>query len=193
MKFKSLFIAALIVFSSAVSFAGKDEPRKTGLAVVPVKNSQVFKVIYKGESVGRVKLNIYNAAGALVLTETINGVDGFICPVNFEGLSYGDYTIELIDATGKKTEKVSYQSKRNLKHIHVAKLTSQEGRYLLAIANRGNDEINLKIYDQQNNLVHEETKAIKGDFAQVYKLNETSSSYTFLVTDKDGYTKTVKF
>jgi hypothetical protein len=193
MKTKSLFIAALLVFGSAVAFAGKDEPRKTGFAVVPVKNSEIFKVIYRGESAGKVRLNIYNASGSLVLTETINGVDGFIVPVNFAGLNYGDYTIELVDAAGKKSEKVSYQSKRNVKSVHVGKLLNQENKFIVAVAANGADEISLKIYDQNNNIVHNETKNIAGDFAQVYKLDGASSSYTFEVTDKTGFIKTVKF
>jgi hypothetical protein len=112
MKTKSLFIAALVVFSSAVAFAGKDEPRKTGLAIVPVKN-EVFKVIFKSESTGRIKLNIYNENGTVVFTDTVYGVDGFIRPLNFSGMRSGNYTIELVDASGKKAEKVSYQPKAN--------------------------------------------------------------------------------
>jgi hypothetical protein len=111
MKTKMTLMTALIVTSSLVSFAGKDEPRKTGVAVIPVKSSPIFKVIYKGESTGTVKLSIYNAKGALVFKETINGIDGFLCPLNFSGLDSGDYVIELVDSTGKKAEKVTYQAK----------------------------------------------------------------------------------
>jgi hypothetical protein len=109
MKTKSLFIAALVVFSSAIAFAGKDEPRKTGLAVVPVKK-EIFKIVYKSENVGRIKLNVYNEQGTVVYADAISGVDGFIRPLNFKGMESGKYTIELTDAAGKKTETVSYQA-----------------------------------------------------------------------------------
>ncbi|MBT1704955.1 hypothetical protein [Chryseosolibacter indicus] len=194
MKFKSLIIAALVmVVSSAVAFAGEDEPKKTGLAVFPVKGTEVFKLVYKGETTGKVKLNIYNASGALILTEVINGVDGFICPLNFTGLANGEYTVEVIDALGKKAEKVVYQPKRSIKHIHVSKMNNEAGKFLVAIANTGSDVINLKIYDNNNNLVYSESKEISGDFAQLYKLANVSPSYTFEVTDKTGYTKSIKF
>src|SRR6188768_3753575 len=109
MKTKSLFIAALVVVSASVAAFGKEEPTSNkGMAVVPVKGSEVFKVIYKGEAAGRVKLNVYNTESKLVFSETISGTDGFIRPLNFSGLTAGEYTIELVDALGKKSEKVSY-------------------------------------------------------------------------------------
>jgi hypothetical protein len=195
MKTKSLFFAALILMSAVVSAAGKDEPRKTGMAIVPVKGSEVFKVIYKGESAGKVKLNIYNSNAKLILTETFIGVDGFICPLNFAGLDAGEYTVELVDNTGKKSEKVSFNTKKSGKHVHVSKLNSEAGKYLLSVVNTSSssDEINVKIYDSKNNLVHSETKQVKGDFAQVYKLKDAAGSYTFEVSDNVGQIKTIRF
>jgi hypothetical protein len=195
MKTKSLFFAALILVSAVASAAGKDEPRRTGMAIVPVKGSEVFKVIYKGESAGKVKLNIYNSNAQLILTETFNGTDGFICPLNFAGLDAGVYTIELVDAAGKKAEKISFNTVKSSKHVHVSKLNNAAGKYLLSVmsTSTSSDEINVKIYDSKNNLVHSETKEVKGDFAQVYKLKEASGSYTFEVSDRTGKIKTIRF
>lgn len=193
MKIKSLFLAALVVFSSAVAFAGKDEPTKTGFAVVRVKGSEIFKVIYKGVNVGKVKLSIYNGKGLQLLTQIMNGVDGFIVPVNFAGLDSGDYSIEIVDATGKRIEKVVYQPAKSINHIHISKLPNEDSKFLVAIASTGSDLISLKIFDTNSNLLHSESTTIAGDFARVYKLNTTSSGYTFEVTDKAGNTKTIKF
>ncbi len=105
MKARSLFLAALVTVVSLATAVGKDVPRNTGLAVVPVKGSEVFKVIYKGETTGRVKLNIYNASSRIIFSESINVGDGFICPLNFAGLEPGEYTLELVDVTGAKKVK----------------------------------------------------------------------------------------
>jgi hypothetical protein len=195
MKTKSLFFAALVLVSAVASAAGKDEPRRTGMAIVPVKGSEVFKVIYRSESAGKVKLNIYNSNAKLILTETFNGTDGFICPVNFAGLEAGEYTIELVDASGKKAEKVSLNTKKSSKHVHVSKINNEAGKYLLSVVDTSfaADEINVKIYDAKNNLIHSETKETRGDFAQVYKLKDASGSYTFEVSDKTGKLKTIRF
>jgi hypothetical protein len=192
MKVKSLFVAALVVISSVVLATGKDEPRKTGLAIVPVKGTEIFKVIYQGENTGKVKLNIYNAEGKVIYTETIGGLDGFIYPVNFKGLASGEYSIELIDAAGKKVEKINYQTaKQNVQHVHVSKVNNEAGKFLLAVSGAG--IVNVNIYDGGNNLIHTESKNITGNFAQVYKLENASGAYTFEVSDSSGNTKTIKF
>jgi hypothetical protein len=59
MKTKSLFIA-VVAMVVALSAFGEEPSNSKGLAVVPVKGSEVIKVIYKGESAGKIKLNIYN-------------------------------------------------------------------------------------------------------------------------------------
>jgi hypothetical protein len=152
----------------------------------------VIKVIYKGEAAGKVKLNIYNEAAELVFSETFNGLDGFIRPLNFNGLQAGEYTVELIDAAGKKVEKVSYKPSSTAKSVHISKL-GEEGKYLIAISGVGKEVVDVKIYDAANNLVHSESKAIDGNFAQIYAVKNINGALTFEVTNNAGYTKTVRF
>jgi len=195
MKTKSLFLAALVMVA-AVSAFGKEEPTNKGLAVVALKGTEVFKVIYKGETTGRVKLNVYNSASQLVFTESFAGVEGFILPLNFKGLSSGEYTVELVDANGAKIEKVSYQAgatSKTIKNLHISKLTDGNGRYLLAMASNGSKEIAVRIYDGDHNLIHSETKTVTGDFAQLYSVKEAKGGVTFEVTDLDGNQKSVSF
>ncbi|HEY9008589.1 hypothetical protein [Ohtaekwangia sp.] len=194
MKTRSLFIAALVVVSATVAALGKEEPSNKGLAVVPVKGAEVFKVIYKAENAGKIKLNIYNTNSEIVFTETINGTDGFICPLNFSGLQAGEYTIELIDATGKRTEKINYKPvDASAKNVHISKVANEDGKFLVSVSATGAEQINVKIYDAANNLVHSENKSIEGNFAQLYTVKNVSGSLTFEVTDKAGNTKTVRF
>ena len=116
MKTKSLYIAALMVIAASVTAVGKDEPRSQGLAVVPVKGSEVFKVIYRGESSSKVKLNVYNSSSEIVFSETMNGVDGFIRPLNFTGLQFGEYTVEVTDAQERRLKRsiISQQNQKVL-------------------------------------------------------------------------------
>lgn len=196
MKTRSLFIAALVIVSATVAALGKEEPTNKGLAVIPVKGSEVFKVIYKSENTGKVKLNIYNTNSEIVFTETFLGTDGFICPLNFKGLETGEYTIELVDATGKRTEKVNFQKPvvgATSKNVHISKLANETGKFLVAVSASGSEQINVKIYDAANNLVHNGDTKVEGNFAQLYTVKNVSGSLTFEVTDKAGNTKTVRF
>jgi WD40 repeat protein len=189
MKTKSLFAALLMV--SAFAFAGNSEPVRTGMAVVPVKGSEVYKVIYKGEAQGKVKLSVLSSDGKVILTETFNS-DGFIRPLNFAGLQPGEYTITIADAAGIKSEKVVYAAKKSTSNVHISKIKNEDGKYLLSVANAASGPIQVKIFDAKNNVVFTETKLVNGEFAQVYKI-EVSGSYTFEVSDIKGNVKTVQF
>jgi hypothetical protein len=192
MNTKSLYIAALIVMAGAVTAVGKDEPRNAGLAVVPVKGSEVFKVIYKGESSARVKLNVYNSSSQVIFSETVNSNGGFIRPLNFSGLTFGEYTIELTDASGKKSEKVSYQPAKPESQVHISKLT-EAGKYLLSVAHNENEIVTVRIFDEANNLLFSDTRSDAGDFAKLYSLKNVVGTVTFEVSDNSGRIKTATF
>lgn len=193
MKTKSLFIAAVATVLSLTAFGNEEPSNSKGLAVVPVKGSEVFKVIYKGEAVGKVRLNVYNQASELVFTESISGLDGFIRPLNFSGLKPGEYTLEIIDAAGKKVERVNYQPNKSSKYVHISKVADEEGKFLIAVSGTGKEEINVRIYDSASNLVHNESKVIDGSYAQVYNIKKITGAVTFQVTDNAGNVKTVSF
>jgi hypothetical protein len=187
MKTKSILVAAIAMVAS-VAFA---QESNSTVAVVSQKQTGTFKVIYSGTE-SKVKMNIRNTEGETVFAETISGVNGFIRPVNFTGLEFGEYTIEIADATGKQAQKVNYQSAAVANSIHVAKL-SGENKYLLAVANKGSEQVNVKIYDGENNLIHSQNLTVTGDLGLVYNLKKVNGTPTFEVTDNSGTVKTVKY
>jgi hypothetical protein len=191
MKTKSLYVAALMTLSAAFTAVGKDEPAALGLAVVPVKGSEVFRVIYKSENPSKVKLSLYDAKSEVVFTETMTNVGGFIRPLNFSGLAFGEYTIELTDASGTKTEKVSYHPAKVTTHVHVAKL-AQPDKFLMSVTNGSKETITVKIFDQYNNLVHVSSKDVTGDYAQLFSLKDLEG-VTFEISNKAGTLKSISF
>jgi hypothetical protein len=193
MKTKSILLAAFFVMSLVVAAIGKDEPTKAGLAVVSIKGADVFKVIYKGEAPSKVKLNLYNAESSVVYSETIESTEGFILPMNFKGLASGEYTLEVIDAAGKRSEKISYGVIASNDNIRVAKITETAGKFLVAIQNPASEQVSVKIFDSANNLVHSEVKQVSGNFAQIYNVKNLRGSFTFEVSDASGNIKTVQF
>jgi hypothetical protein len=192
MNTKSFYIAALIVMAGAVTAVGKDEPRNAGLAVVPVKGSEVFKVIYKGESAAKVKLNVYNSFSQIVFSETVNSNGGFIRPLNFSGLTFGEYTIELTDASGKKSEKVNYQPAKFESQVHISKLAETD-KYLLSVTQNSGEIVTVKIFDEASNLIFTDTRSDAGDFAKLYSLKNVVGSVTFQVSNSSGRIKTTTF
>jgi hypothetical protein len=192
MKTKSLFIAALVMISASVTALGKDEPRNTGLAVVSVKGSEIFKIIYRSENAGKVKLTIYDAKSKLIFTETLNGTDGFILPLNFSQLLAGEYTVELIDGSGKRVEKINYKPSRSEVQAHIARLPKEDGKFLVSVVNAHNDMIQVKIYDERGNLLHAETRQVENEFAQVYAVQNVNG-VTIEVSDATRSIKNERF
>src|SRR5687768_4911906 len=192
MKTKSIYLAALFVMG-AVAVFGNDEPKKAGVAVLPVKGAEVFKVVYKNESAGKVKLSLYNANSEIVYSESFNNTAGFILPLNFSKLSYGTYKLELVDANGKSEEEIVYQPLKNSDHIRIARLTNSEGRFLVSVMSPSKEQVTVKIFDNSNNLLHTEVKSIDGAFAQVYKIENLRGACTFEISDAAGNIKTVQF
>ena len=190
MKTKMLFFAVLVTVSSTALAFGSDGP---GMTVVSVKGSEVFRVIYKSATIGRVTLNVLDGQGKKIHSERIYGVDGFILPLNFKGLQSGNYTIELVDGAGTQRKEVAYFPTLEKKSIHVSKILGDEGKFLLAIANAQNEPIDIKIYDDSERVVHSESKIVSGDFAQVYKIQDAHSRFTFEVADAGGNKKYFSF
>ena len=190
MKTKTLFFALLLAVSSSSMALANEGP---ALTVVNQKGSDIFKVIYKGGSAGRVRLNIIDQEGKTIHTEVLAARHGFILPVNFKSLQSGSYTIQLTDNTGKYQEKVSYLPSSERKSIHVTKLLDEEAKYLLAVADAENETIRIRIYDQEQRLVHDESKILSGDFAQVYSIQNSRGNYTFEVADSAGNRKYFDF
>jgi hypothetical protein len=193
MKTKSIYLAALFVMGVVGATLGSDEPRKAGLAVVQMKGSETFRVIYKSENTNKVKLNIYNLNSQLIFSEVINESNGFILPLNFKGLAFGEYTLEVIDALGKKIERISYQPSPVSNNIRIAKLSSNENKFLVSVVNPGTEKITVKIFDTYNNLVHNEIMNVEGNFAQVYSFKNLSGACKFEVSDATGNVKTAQF
>jgi len=193
MKKISLLLTGVLL-CTLLSARGTDESANTtsSVAITNASGSSLFKLYYKSIKQGSVKISIADEKGVAVFTETLRKVDGFMRPYNFDGLSEGQYTIQIEDESGKTVEKVNYRSGKLETLIHVQKLSSEENKYLLRIASSKIENVFINIYDANGTLVHNEIQSISGDFAQVYDLRNVKS-FTIEVTDKDGLLKSVTY
>lgn len=183
MKTKSILVAVVMVMVAAVSNAQE-------LAVVK-QGTSIFKITYLSEVTGKVNLRIYKNDGSLVFNETLKGVKSFTRPLNFKGMEQGKYQVELVSAGSKKVETINYSTEPVVASIHVARL-GDESKFLLAIPGKGTEEINVRIFDGSNDLVHVENNTMKNGFAQVYNLKKFNGVFTFEVTDANGNTTVVR-
>lgn len=189
-----LVLFAMMMVGALMSAVAAEEPVTRGMVVVPVKGSQVYKVIYRGETSGKVKLNIYNDYSRLIFSQSLHALDGFICPVNFSGLPAGKYTIEVVDTEGRKVQTVSHAVEESAETTaHVNRLRDQANRYLLSFVSNKTADVTVRIFNESGKLLFEETRPTDGQFAKVYTLAANFGKVTFEISDNAGRIKTVTF
>jgi hypothetical protein len=183
-KILSLVVALIVV--GYVQANGTSPKSPVGMSVV--KSGDVVKLFYRGEKSGKVKVTICNDKGQKVFVEVMRKTEHFMRPYNFSSLPEGNYTIELADEQGVRTEKVNHSSpSQDTKQLaHLTLVNDQEAKYLLAVANAGSDALTVRIFDERNNLLYEETEIVDGNFARLYNLHKVDGNHTFEVTDDDG-------
>jgi hypothetical protein len=190
MKKTLSILAAITIFSTALFANNIDNPNAaTGMAIM--KNGTTVKLFYKGTKQTDVKVFIYNAANTLVYSETIKNVDGFVRPYNFTNLEEGEYSIELLGENGRQVERVIYKLGKVEKLANVMHVTGEANKYILSVANKGQDVLTIKIYSDKGVLLYSKTEEVNGDFAQVYNLDKYNGVLTFEVSDSKGVTKSL--
>jgi len=185
-----LMVSALLLVALVTGIAVAADPVGPKVVIVNQKESGVFKVIYEGVKAGRVNLKISDEDGAVLFNETISGVSSFMRPLNFKGMATGEYTIEVSDVYGKNVQIVNYTIEQSNSAVHVSKI-SGDNRYLLAVENE--KEINVRIFDGLNKLVHDKNLVVNGNLGLVYNLKGVLGVPTFEVTDNSGNTKVIRF
>ena len=190
---KKIFALSLSVLLCTVVFAGGTDNASgaSGVAVVK-KVANTYNLIYKAAKAGDVKVYILDSKNTVVFKESIKTTEGFSRPYNFEGLAEGEYTMEIVDNTGKQVEKIHNYATKVKKTFNVRKVNGDD-KLILSVSGKGTEIINVKIYDRTNTLVYNVDKEIVGDFAQLYNVKSLKGDFTFEVTGENGESKTIYY
>lgn len=186
-----LTLVALVVSTFAFSANAVSK-----MAVVEQQKTGTYKVYYESASAGKVTLKVYDNSSKEIFAETIKGLSKFMRPLNFAGMDAGVYTIEITDENGTQIQKVTYSSEEQnanettIKAFHVCKL--QDGKYLVSVANEGTENVNISVYDNNDNLIHSESRTVNGGLGLVYNVKQVSGQPVFTITDNAGNKRTVK-
>lgn len=184
-KILSIFLVLLIT-GSTVYARRTENPASSVNGVGVMKTGSLVKVFYKASTLSNVRVTIYNASNRAVFSEVIKKVGGFLRPYNFEGLPYGEYTIEVEDNHQRTVERVDYQSEKVKQLAKLVKVSGEEGKFLLMIPNKTQNKLTIRIFSENGNLLHIEEKETNSDFMGLYNLASLESKFYFLITDEKG-------
>lgn len=183
-KILSVFVVLMIV--SSVVFARRIDNPGSAPHVAVMKNGTTFKLYYKGSQQADVKVSIRDANNNELFSEVLKKVEGFVRPYNFSHLPEGQYSIHIIDKSGRQIEQVSFEKSKNEKLAHLLKVSGTDGKYLLTVSNKEGDDITVKIYDESNNVIYSQLEETASDFAKVYNLGNRAGDFTFEIIDEKG-------
>ena len=184
---KKILSLVLVLIMIAQANANHVDPKSpVGMSVL--KSGTIVKLFYRGEHSSKVKVTIYNEKGNVVFKEVLQQTEHFMRPYNFAALPDGEYTIEINDESGRRFQRVAYAKPREERVAHLTRLNKRGNRYMLTVRNSGKDALTVRIFDQQNTVIFQETQKVQGDFAKVYDLNGVIGGAIFEVVDKKGNT-----
>ena len=181
---KILSLVVVLIAIGQVSAKGIEPKSPVGISVI--KQGAVVKLFYRGEQSGKVKVTIFNERGDVIYREVLANTDQFMRPYNFSSLPEGEYTIELRDEQGRRVEQVDHKFASEKRTAHLTRLSGPKNRFMLAVPNEGEDDLRIRIMDDRNAVLYEETQHVIGDFAKVYNLHHLTGEHVFEVSDNTG-------
>jgi hypothetical protein len=192
-KTKAILVMLILMISVVLYGTAGDSPAPSKVTVV--KGNGLVKVIYVGDHPDHVKVTILDDHGKKIFSEQIKEDDGFIRPYDFSELPDGDYTVTVSDGDIQFEEKIEHREEEQLRLLaHVTKIDSGEDRYLLSVPGKGEQEITIKLYNDQFNLLYEGKERIVNGFAQVYNIKNLGLQeiISFEVSNDEGASVTVQ-
>jgi hypothetical protein len=181
MKTRSLVMAVALMFIASVSLVAQNP--SPSFEILNQPGSSVYKLVYKAPGKGSVNLKISDKAGVLY-SESLSFTDQFIFPLDFKGMSKGEYTVVVSDKKHSLSESLAYDVKIPLAYVHVAKQPNE--KYLLSIRSEAPTDFTVRIFDRWNREVLEKSESVSDEFALVYNLSRLSGPFNFEVTNSAG-------
>ena len=182
---KKILSLVLVVIAIGHMNAKGIEPNSP-LGTSIIKKGALVKLFYRGEHSGKVKVTIYDENGTVVFKEVVENHEHFMRPYNFSSLPSGEYTIHIADENGTRIEKVEHGVSKKKRPANLWRLNPDSNKYMLSVPRNGSDELVVKIYDERNTVIYQETARMSGDFAKVYDLSQVKGAHTFEITDNNG-------
>lgn len=183
MKVTTALVALLIVGTSAFATGGKSDDKKPAKSKVAIiNNSQSkYKLVYMDESRGKVFLKVKNASGEIVDSRTVKNDGGFALPYDFESLPSGEYMFEIEAADGTiETQLVEHVKKtparKSVNELKANVLDINDNqKYRLAAISNNDSPISVKIYGDNNSLLHSEVIDETQGFRKTFDLKDVDS------------------
>ena len=187
----AILTAAVICLPCIYAAAKPDvEPSEARVAVIHKTYQGLVKVIYLHKVRGRVRINVFNARGKMMIYREVMNEDGFSQDFNFRNMKEGEYTFEVIDNDGSIRKTIYYSESERLNKKTFLKanvLNINDGkRFRLAVIGVDRSPVRVTVYDQKGQILHKDEIESPGGFRRIYDLERSKyGEFTFIVEHRD--------
>jgi len=191
---KSLITAAFLTVISAASFAGTKngttELSNTSKFQVVENTNCRFDLYYVSESFDNVSVRILDENKKVVNTDKVSDIKAFKRTYNLKGLPTGNYTIEVKNGEGKAEQIVFHNPTKNTSfQTTVGKLPNQPRFKVIVGPSSTNKMVSVKIYNDNDQLLMQESIEGTKGFSKVYDLTKLNTKYvTFKLSNGQEFT-----
>lgn len=197
---KPLVMAVLLTVISTVAFAFTSTTTKlsnTSKFQVVENTDSRYDLYYVSENIDNVVVRILDNNGKLINTDKLSNVRAFKRTYNLKGLPAGNYNIEVKNGEGKASQAIFHNpATASSLHTIVGQLPNANKFKIFVGPSQENDNVKVKILDDQGNVLNTETISAKEGFSKVYDLTNINSEFvTFELSngkDQASYTRDLK-
>ncbi|MEQ9424223.1 MAG: hypothetical protein RJQ09_07395 [Cyclobacteriaceae bacterium] len=107
MKRMTTIIAVLLTVFSTATFAGNSNG-KSEVAVIDYQVNDKYRLIYQGETLNKVRVQLIDNDGEVLVSKNYKQLDGFHVIVDFKNLPSGEYTFLIDNGVEVLTNKVTH-------------------------------------------------------------------------------------
>lgn len=185
---KKMVLMTALLLAGVGAFAHEGENNKANHAKVAiVHNQQHYNLVYKNGPVGKVRIELKNSQGHTIHSKVVKNKVGFSLPYEVSILEPGDYSFKITHADGSSETK-DFEIKSPVENNLVADIldVNDNKKFRLLVVNRKEPQtaspVWVRIYDENNNLIQEETIKTTRGFRKTYDLSAIDSeNFEFVV------------
>ncbi|QSE96321.1 hypothetical protein [Fulvivirga lutea] len=182
-------LVALALIANITAFGSERSKVK-----VTNDSTAIFKVYYTSPVSNKVRVNIYNEDGKKVFSEIIKNENGFVRPYNMSNLPAGNYKFEIVDNEDVRAYEFAFNNApANAEGLTVFVNKFSDNKFFLGLGNASNQEVTIKIMDENRNEVYSATENVVSQFSQLFNLEAVKSGVTFKVMSNGITVKEISF
>ena len=183
---KLALVALLLTVISAASFAIEVPISETSKFKMIAKSDVKYDLYYAADQTGSVRVCIFDAEGNRLNTCFVKETKSFKRTYDFSRLDPGEYTVTVSNDDGKATQVIRHKIKEQLLQTFVAKLPDAKAVKLHVGGFNAEEPVLVRIYDEDNQLLHREKFDKQNSFSRVYRLDNAQSNSVKVVVENNG-------